>query len=269
MDTVAVGPAQLVYQRRGRSTGEPPLLLLHGYVGSSADWAGVGPALAERREVITYDHRGHGDSTNFGDERAYTFDRLVDDLRGFLDALGVDRVDLLGHSMGGVVAQIFTLSNPQRVRSLVLMDTSPLPNSGLGGLALGAAGVAAGRWGMAPLVGLADKFIPAAPDEAGRARQVVQRRAMTKMDPAAFRGFGRELRIYPSLVGRLGAITCPTLVMVGERDRGLHRGSLALARGIPGARLVVIRGAMHSPQTEQPQAWLDAVETHLVGVGAA
>lgn len=270
MDTVEVGPAWLAYVRTGRSEpgGAPPLVLLHGYVGSHADWDGVIAPLALDREVIAYDHRGHGDSSTFGLERAYTLDALVVDLRRFLDRIGVERIDLLGHSMGGIVAQRFTLTDPDRVRSLVLMDTAPEPHNGLGGLMLRGAGMAVGRWGMQPVITMASRFAPSAIDAADVARQVRQRRAVTRMDPAAFRGFGHELRHYRSLVNRLSEITCPTTVIVGERDRGLHRGAVALARGIAGAQLVVIRGAVHSPQTEQRLAWLDAVRAHMARVPA-
>nr|MDT0666208.1 alpha/beta hydrolase [Micromonospora sp. DSM 115978] len=91
----------------------------------------------------------------------------------------------------------------------------------------------------------------------------LQAEAFASMDPAAVSALGRELGSYPSLVGRLDRVACPTTVIVGERDSGLLRSARTLASGIPRARLAVIAGGDHSPQSSRPQAWLQAVERHL------
>jgi pimeloyl-ACP methyl ester carboxylesterase len=249
--------------------GAAPLLLLHGYVGSLADWDGVAPVLAEDRRVVAYDHRGHGGSTKFADRAAYTFDHLAADLDSFTTHLLPDRFDLLGHSMGGVLALRHTLAHPEQVRSLVLMDTAaeptstPLPRM----LAKGMNAVV-GRWGLGPLLACLGPFTrapkSATPQQAAqRERQTL---ALTDMDKAAFVGFGEALGNYPSLLGRLGEISCPVTVIVGEHDRRLRGAAEQFAAGIPGAHLVVIPGAKHNPQTERPDAWLAAVREHLARV---
>ena len=101
-----------------------PLLLVHGFTGSSLDWIDVVEPLTRGRSVITLDHRGHGESLNTGDAATYSFDQLVADMSGLVDRLELDQFDLLGHSMGGIVAMRYTLLHPERVRSLVLMDTA-------------------------------------------------------------------------------------------------------------------------------------------------
>ncbi|MEY2469249.1 MAG: hypothetical protein QOF21_1947, partial [Actinomycetota bacterium] len=100
-----------------------PLVLVHGYTGGASDWDDVAPTLASSRRVVRYDHRGHAQSTNTSDASSYTFDALVRDLAALVDALGVSQIDLLGHSMGGVTVMRYVLERPERVRSLVLMDT--------------------------------------------------------------------------------------------------------------------------------------------------
>src|SRR4030095_15713287 len=101
-----------------KGSGEPPLLLVHGFTGSVLDWADVLPSLAEQRRVIAYDHRGHGDSPNTGELGTYTIDQLVADLEDLVDDRGLASFHLLGHSMGGVVALRFVLAHAERVRSL-------------------------------------------------------------------------------------------------------------------------------------------------------
>ena len=83
---------------------------------------------------------------------------------------------------------------------------------------------------------------------------------MLAMDPEAFVGFARALNTYPSMVEQLQTIACPTTVIVGENDDGLRDASEVMATEIPDAELVVIADAGHSPQEDDPAAWLAAVE---------
>ncbi len=122
--SVRVNGVDLVWHDLGRSlTDAPPLLLVHGFTGSSHDFALEVDALAADRRVVTLDQRGHGYSTKTGVIDGYTVDQLVADLVAFIEALG-GPVDLLGHSMGGRVALGTVLRRPDLVSSLVLMDTS-------------------------------------------------------------------------------------------------------------------------------------------------
>jgi pimeloyl-ACP methyl ester carboxylesterase len=71
------------------------------------------------------------------------------------------------------------------------------------------------------------------------------------------------------LLARLGEIRCPVLVLVGAADGAFVAAADVLAKGIPGARHVVIPGAAHHPHRDNPSAWLAAVEAHLAGQGSA
>lgn len=247
-------------------SGAAPLLLLHGFAGSAADWDGVAPLLAHDRRVLAYDHRGHGDSAKFGERSAYTFDHLAADLESFTERMLPEPFDLLGHSMGGVLALRYTLAHPDRVRSLVLMDTAAEPTStGVQRVLSRGLNAVVGRWGLGPLLTLLKPFTRAPADASPEdlARRERQSRALAGMDRAAFVGCARALGTYPSLVGRLAEVSCPVTVVVGEHDRRLRGAAEQFAAGIPGARLRVIAGAKHSPQTEQPQDWLAAVREHL------
>jgi pimeloyl-ACP methyl ester carboxylesterase len=103
--------------------GGPPLVLLHALGEDGSDWDAVAEEFGSRRRVYVPDMRGHGHS-----ERAerYSFELMRDDILGLLDALGLERVSLIGHAMGGVVAYLLAQEYPQRVDKLVL-EEAPLP----------------------------------------------------------------------------------------------------------------------------------------------
>lgn len=103
-----------------------PLVFLHGLVsGNMATWySALALPLAATRQVILYDQRGHGDSTVAA--AGYDLETQVDDLAAVLDHAGAGEVDVVGHSMGALIALHFALKYPWRVRRLVLVD-APMP----------------------------------------------------------------------------------------------------------------------------------------------
>ena len=269
VDKLRVGEIEMEYAEAGR--GDQVFVLVHGFTGSRDDWREQLPRLAELGRTLAPDQRGHGGSTNTGDPNSYRLELMAADLLGFLDTLEIERCDLLGHSLGGMVALRFALAHPDRLRSLVLMDTTPrelqMPQKMVersarlareqGTGALGKAMRAAASQGR----GLQGPAALRLMDEMGF--DVYWDRIQAKldaMDPAAFAalGAGRD-----SLVERLGEIGCPTLVMVGEQDLPFLEPSDQLEGGIPGARRVTIPEAAHSPQLENPKAWLSAIREHL------
>lgn len=271
MPPVTVNGVRLVYEDLG--AGERPLVLVHGLTGFRDDFRERLPALTAFGRTIVYDQRGHGDSANTGDPASYSFDQLVADLAGLLDARGVAGCDLLGHSMGGMIALRFALAHPARVASLVLMDTAARAPDRMPRAPFAAAGAIARADGMAALAALlraraageADR--PAAERrleaEWGEAYWERRRRRFTAMDPEAFAVLTLELIDQAPLTDRLAEIGCPTTVIVGEQDAGFLAPSSELAAGIPGARLVRIANAAHSPQIENPSAWMAAIGAHL------
>ncbi|KAA1419740.1 alpha/beta fold hydrolase [Mumia zhuanghuii] len=100
-----------------------PIVLLPALGETRADWDGVVPALADGREVLAVDLRGHGEAAW---EPPYTFAQMRDDVAALLDERGWQQVDLVGHSWGGAVACHVASSYPDRVRRLVLEDVGAL-----------------------------------------------------------------------------------------------------------------------------------------------
>ncbi|MEJ3659333.1 alpha/beta fold hydrolase [Actinomycetes bacterium KLBMP 9759] len=267
MTTVRAGDALLHRVRSGPGPGPTtaaPVLLVHGYLGSVVDWGAVMPGLAADRPVVAYDHRGHGGSTAFGDAAAYTLEALSADLEAVLDEQRADRVDVVGHSMGGLLAMRLALARPDAVRSLVLMDTAADPTAPmLTSAVLAASSMLVRRHGMAPVAALVGWLPGSSGRGGGNALRQRQLAAMAGVDPVAFTALGRAMTRHPSLRGELGRIRCPTTVMVGARDHLLRRPARVLATGIPNARLAVIPGAGHTPQIEQPDRWLATLRNHL------
>jgi 3-oxoadipate enol-lactonase len=121
LEYVRAGGARLAYRAWGPGQA-PPAVLLHALGESSADWAQVAAGLAPRWRGYAYDQRGHGASDWSGD---YTIEQLTADLAAFVDALGLRRVALVGHSVGAPPAYLYAARHPERVSGLVLEDPAP------------------------------------------------------------------------------------------------------------------------------------------------
>jgi pimeloyl-ACP methyl ester carboxylesterase len=266
------GDVELEVEEHGR--GPRPFLLVHGFTGSRDDFCEMLPRLAARGRTLAVDLRGHGGSTNTGEPAGYDFDTLRDDMLAVLDAFDAPRCDLLGHSMGGMVALRVALAAPARVASLVLMDTAPGPIDPAARRFFEVGAKIARESGMEALAAVsraAAERDPNRPDSVRRTIERIgpqawwprQRAKLVAMDPVAFGTLGAALVDHPSAEHRLGEIRCPTLVLVGSEDAPFLGPSERMARAIPGAHHVVIEGAAHSPQLESPEAWLAAILAHL------
>jgi len=123
---VDLGGVRLAIAEAG--TGGRPLMLVHGFTGAKEDFSDFLEPLAERGwHAVAPDLRGHGASDHPGEEESYSLAIIAADLLALADALGWGRFVLLGHSMGGMVAQQLLLARPERVTGLVLMDTTHGP----------------------------------------------------------------------------------------------------------------------------------------------
>jgi 3-oxoadipate enol-lactonase len=119
---IEVQGIRLAYRVWGPPDAEP-LVLLHGLGEGAADWDRVAPAFALHRRVYVPDLRGHGRSDRPGD---YSVELMAADVLGLLDALQLDRVQLIGHSMGGLVAYLLAGDHPERVSRLILEEVAAL-----------------------------------------------------------------------------------------------------------------------------------------------
>jgi 3-oxoadipate enol-lactonase len=250
----------------------PGLVLVHGFGGAKEDFADHVPALARRARVVAFDHRGHGASDGPREVAAYSLDRLAADVLAVADACGLDTFRLLGHSMGGMTVRRVVLGAPERVDALVLMDTSPGPVEGIDPVLIdGAAdyGLAEGKEALKALLDSAPVLETPAYQRllAGRpGYREFQDAKWQALSVVMWCAMGREMAHQPDQLELLAAVSCPTLVIVGTQDRPFIAASRAMAATIPGARLETIPDAGHSPQFENPAAWLAALDGFLAAV---
>jgi len=118
-------PLDLAYRYFG-GEGQPPLVILHGLLGSSRNWTTAGKMLARTFEVFALDLRGHGDSPFAPPpDHEYSFPAMAADVQAWLDAKGVANPVLLGHSLGGKIAMRLAVDTPPHCRALVVADIAP------------------------------------------------------------------------------------------------------------------------------------------------
>lgn len=263
--TVPVGDMALEIAEAG--TNGQPLFLLHGFTGAKedlTDW--LDPFSDLGFHAVAPDHRGHGASAAPTAESDYSLVTFADDVLALADALGWDRFFLLGHSMGGMIAQTVTLRAPDRVERLVLMDTTHAPVEGVDrGLADLAVDLARseGIDALADAIGALDSPLSTEAD----ARLRAERPGYADFGDRKFRASSAAMyaAMVPAMldqVDRLDALrslTMPVLVVVGEQDTPFLGASQRMADAIPGAHLEVIADAGHSPQFEAPEAWWKVV----------
>jgi pimeloyl-ACP methyl ester carboxylesterase len=125
MPTVNVNGLKLNYLVQGRGS---PMVLSHGFQNSGFAFTPILDRLGERFQVFALDKRGHGDSDK--PPGPYRIQDFADDLLGFLDTLGLDKVDFLGHSMGGRTGTLFAIEHSDRLSRLMLVSSSASAPSG-------------------------------------------------------------------------------------------------------------------------------------------
>ncbi len=268
--------ARLAYAEAG--VGGRPFLLVHGFTGAKEDFTEwLDRLAADGWHAVAPDHLGHGDSDKSGDRSSYTFDALVDALL----ELAAERWGpnapfvLLGHSMGGMVAEVLALREPARVSALVLMDTfhGPIP--------------VANRADIEPALAILDErgidglqdilLQRGSPlDTPAHLKLCAERpgyaefndRKVRQTAAGAYAGLLTSMLDGPERLESLRTLTMPALVIVGEQDVPLIGQAERMADAIPNAELVVIPDAGHSPQFENPDAWWAALSSFLTRVGA-
>ena len=252
--------------------GGRPLLLVHGFTGGKEDFTELmEPLAADGWHAVAPDLRGHGASDSPAGQESYSVGWFVSDLIGLVDSLGWSEFALVGHSMGGAVAQRLALDHPERVSRLVLMSTfhGPLaidPNL----IALGAAIVAsAGMVGLQQALSARRSDDPAA--QAARERMERVRPGygawadakLAACSPDMWTAMAPRFPRWPDTLAEVAALSMPTLVLCGSEDETMGAQCRALAAAVPGARLEIIEATRHNPQVEDPEATLDRLRPFL------
>ncbi len=277
---VEVDGYRVWYRRAGE--GGVPLLILHGGPGAGHDYLDPLGALAEDREVVFYDQLGCGRSDQPDDTSLWRIERFVAEVDAVRDALGLERVHLLGQSWGGWLAIEYMLSRPRGVVGLVLASTSA---------------------SIPQFVAEAERLKAALPPEVYEtmlryeasgefhhpkyeaAVMEFYRRHLCRLDPLP-EPLLRSVNnlegnpVYETMNGpneffvignlkdwdrtdRLGEIDAPTLITVGRHDEITPACAESIHRGIPGSELRVFEQSAHVAHLEETEAYLRTVADFL------
>lgn len=248
MPTIQTNNITMAYDLEG--TGEP-LVLIAGLGYDRWVWHRLVPGLANHFQVLTYDNRDVGGSDV--PPGPYSAQLLADDLAGLLAALGITKTAVMGHSMGGYVAQAFALAYPKKLTRLILASTNfggphhiPVTPEALA-ILMDTSSDPATR----ARNGLAVSCAPGFPErEAAFVETWLAHRATYPISPA---GYQAQLGVGLGLMSeeacfehKLPQVTAPTLVLTGEQDRVVPPGNAALlAAKLPNSQTAVITNAGH------------------------
>ncbi|MFQ5879506.1 MAG: alpha/beta fold hydrolase [Dehalococcoidia bacterium] len=237
-----------------------PVLLLHGFAGTTAMWQGQAAAFTSRYMFISYDMRGHGQSDAPRGPNLYSSDIAVEDQCQLLRHLGVPQAVVGGLSLGGVVAQRFALAHPEMVRALVLADTGPgfrnperlaawakeceeraliLEQEGMEGF-------------MRSPYSADDYYTP--PE------------IMRRLDPIGLANVARQV-MGPMPLLPIDRIQVPTLVLCGTKDEPLVAASKYMVNKMANAFLCFIPNAGHGSNIDQPELFNRLVLEWLAELG--
>ncbi|MCD0450672.1 alpha/beta fold hydrolase [Actinocorallia sp. API 0066] len=272
------------YRRAFRLTGEgPALLLIHGIADSSETWLPVIEELARTHTVIAPDLLGHGESAK---PRAdYAVAAYACGMRDLLTVLGVDRVSVVGHSLGGGVAMQFAYQFPERCERLALVSSAGMGREVHPAFRLATVPGAASTLAMLSAQPVRQAVLTAEPMlrllggiGLGPDLAYVLSRYARFASPSARRAFLRTIRAAADVSGQ--AITMldrsylaadlPTLIVWGDKDGIIPAAHARVAqRALPGSRLEVFEGAGHFPHHHDPARFVKALTEFLRDTPAA
>jgi esterase len=254
-----------------RPSDAPVLVLLHGYTGHARSWDAFAEGMSDRYRVVALDQRGHGES-GWAGPGGYGIGEMTMDLEAFVIALGLKSFDLVGLSMGGMVAMDYAGRRPAGLGRLVIVDIAPeIASHGSNRIQTGQK--------QPDVFDTRESAFDAAraanavpPDEHLRHR--VCNNLMGLDDGRFTWRYDRALRDPRELIIRAPeegwascrAIIAPTLIMRGElSDILAPEVAELMARTIPDAHLATVEGAGHSIPLDKPDGFLSAARVFLMG----
>jgi abhydrolase domain-containing protein 6 len=249
------GDKSLAYKEQGSG---PPVVIVHGVGGHKEDWTGVAQALADKYHVIAIDMLGFGESSKTGDDLSMPVQAAA--LEALFDAKSLEKVSLIGNSVGGWVTATFAATYPKRLDKLVLIDVA-----GFEAMFEGEPPANFDPNTVEEQRALLRVVAPNAADILGVAEHAFESYVATG-EKAIAAVWGQSLYASPRLETLLPKITAPTLVLWGADDT-LFPSVLCdvFAGQIADAQSALIAGAGHFPHMDNPDGTIDAVRNFLAG----
>jgi len=260
MPIANINGVDLNYEVSGQG---PAVVFLHGYTGSTQDWASQVRVLSPHYQVIVMDHRGHGKSAAPSGEEDYSVDILATDTFGLLNMLGIRKCCLGGHSLGGFTTLQFAVKHQDMLAGLVLVDTS----SGQFGRDMDYAQLRQELDHLARTQGMGAAFEYDAANNPMRVerfqkhpeqREIARQKALqTSIDGYIY--MSRAISKWEPLTERLPEIKVPTLIFWGDEDLPFEEPSRIMNEGIADSELVTVGGVGHNPHEEAPDVFNEAL----------
>ncbi len=239
----------------------PAIIMVHGIGARRSTWDGLVSRFSDRYRCITYDLRGHGESSNSGTKMS--LEDLVADLGALQGKLGIEKAFVLGHSLGGMIGPAYAKLHPERVLGLGVLSTAAFRTDDDSAKVRGVVAEMR-RNGVAASVGLltqrwfSTEFAAARPD-------VIENR-IKQVNDTPEDVFLNVFDIYANteMSPWLHEVTTPSLVLTGAEDGGCSpRLNIQIAAAIPNSELVILDGLKHAILLEAPDRVADALDQFL------
>jgi pimeloyl-ACP methyl ester carboxylesterase len=245
---IRVNDVDLAFEIAGQ--GEP-VLLIHGLGSSRQDWDPQMAELSTRHRVITYDVRGHGESSK--PRSRYSLQQFGEDAAALIRELELGPAHVVGLSMGGMIAFQLAVDEPELVRSLTIINSGPevVPRGVRQRLQLWTRLALTAILGPARLSKLLARRLFPKPEQEMLRRAFITR--VSQNDRHAYLATTRAILGW-SVADRIGQITCPALILAAERDYTPIAAKRAYADRMHNARLEVIMDSGHATPWDQPKA---------------
>lgn len=267
MPDIEVNGTRYHYRDQGQGA---PLILLHGFTGCAASWSEISQPLEYERRTIAIDQPGHGQTIVLNNDRQHSMETIAGDILMIIEALNLEKPDLLGYSMGGRLALYLALLAQDQFHTLILESASP-------GLAASAdqqervqsdehwAGILE-KEGIESFVDQWEKLpIFASQNLLDFAKINKQRQNRLQNSPQGlakslrWQGTGRQPNLWP----KLHALKIPTLLLAGALDRKYVAINQEMARLIPKAELLVFSASGHNIHLEHPRRFTKTIQRFL------
>lgn len=245
------GVPMVFYRSQGQSTGDA-ILMLHGFSADKDVWARFARHFTAGHQVIIPDLAGHGE-TGYKPQWTYSIPAQSDRLVKLLGQIGVQRVHVIGNSMGGHLAAYFALHNPDRTLSATMVDPAGLPQPRPSEMErMRAEGqnpflfdTRAGFHRFYPMTMAQPPFMPGYVLDAIADQYIARKAALTQIF--------NESHQPTDVSTRLGKLRTPALIVWGKQDRLIDVSAAAVWQAaLPQAQLVLLDGIGHMPMVEAP-----------------